>query len=98
MYLKLLEKMNLVMLSSHNYHMVMNSSMSNDPFSPTFYPQKILYFNTYFGKKLEDENQQAYCEKQLVNFYKNDIVLMPFFNVKDEELPENRTLLVVINV
>lgn len=61
MFFKLLEKMNLLMLNAHNYLMIMNISLSHDPFSPTFYPQKILYLNTYFNKRLDEAKSQNFC-------------------------------------
>lgn len=85
------------MISSHNYHSVMDISLSHNPFSPTFNPQKILYFNTYFGNRLDDPSSNVYCEQQLSNFFNYDIVLIPFFNYEDEDNEETRALLVIVN-
>jgi hypothetical protein len=56
-------------------------------------PPRVLYFNTGFSRKL---NNQAYLKdslNQLQNFYKYDICILPFFI---DEINDQRTLIVSV--
>ena len=58
-------------------------------------PQKILYFNTNFGRKLNNEAYLKDCLGALQNFFKYDQVILPFFI--DEE-DDQRALIVSVKV
>jgi len=58
-------------------------------------PQKILFFNTNFYRKLDNPNYIKDCLNQLQNFYKHDIAVVPFFF---DNFEERRCLMVVVKV
>ncbi|CDW88208.1 UNKNOWN [Stylonychia lemnae] len=95
-YLKILEKINLVRQSQYNYQRATTRN-SVDIYSQNTSqtPQKILYFNTYFSRKLNNEAYVKDCLNMLQNFFKFDQVILPFFI--DEE-DDQRALIVSVKV
>jgi len=58
-------------------------------------PQKIMYFNTNFVKRLNSPTYLKDCLNQLKDFFKYDAVVLPFFSDTEDD---KRALMVVIRV
>ena len=54
-----------------------------------------MYFNTNFPKKLNNQASLKDCINQLKDFFKYDVVILPFFV---DEADDQRALIVVIRV
>lgn len=48
-------------------------------------PLKIIYFNTGFSRKLNNESALKDCLNTLKDFFKYDAALLPFFIDEDDD-------------
>ena len=99
-YFKILEKASLVLQGSYNFHRATTRN-SADLYSATLsgtasgIPQKIMFFNTNFSKRISTPEYLKDCYSYLRDFFKYDIVLVPFFSDTEDD---KRALIVVIKV
>lgn len=79
-YMRILEKMNQVMLASNDYQMEVVASRETYWNATTSGgPQKIFYYNTNFIQQLNDPDMKTDCVTTLQNYFRYDTVMLPFF-------------------
>ncbi|CDW73763.1 UNKNOWN [Stylonychia lemnae] len=91
-YLRVLEKINLVKQSAFNYNKAKTKKSPEEIQGEN--PKKILYYTTTFTKKLNKDAYLEECLNQLQYFGKYDYVMVPFFI---DEVNDKRCLIVQIN-